>query len=415
MKIRSITLFASLGVPLDAGVVADLGETARAARQTFEAAGYEVQTLRLATNLFPALLAAQKAAGIPGTVAAIEARCRDAGFEFTALGPAGAEAAPWIPDILGATESIFATISLTDFETGRIQGSATRNAARTIHEAANIAEGFGNLRFAALANVGPGTPFFPAAYWTEPAPAFAIATEAADLALAACRSAADPADVHARLCNAVTRHGQGLGEIGRTIAHQHGIRFLGIDFSPAPYPSAPEKTGAACIGAALEALTGAPLGAAGTLAAAALLTDAIQKADFPHVGFCGLMMPVLEDTILAQRAAEGRLHISDLLQWSAVCGTGLDTVPVPGDTSEAALCALLTDVAALAIRLNKPLTARLMPLPGKRAGDPVHFDFAYFADGGVLPMPGDGTPHAEHGCLGQIETLTLSAIASRHD
>ena len=87
------------------------------------------------------------------------------------------------------------------------------------------------------------------------------------------------------------------------------------------------------------------------------------------------MLPVLEDPILAQRSAEGLLNIGELLQWSAVCGTGLDTVPVPGDVSEAALARLLFDVAALSVRLHKPLTARLMPLPGKVAGDPVHFDF----------------------------------------
>jgi len=159
--------------------------------------------------------------------------------------------------------------------------------------------------------------------------------------------------------------------------------YLGIDFSLAPYPG----TGVS-IGSALEALTCQPVGSPGTLAAAATLTDAIQQASFSHTGFCGLMLPVLEDSVLAQRAAEGRLHITELLQWSAVCGTGLDTVPLPGSASVDELAALLFDVAALSVRLHKPLTARLMPLPGKVAGDPVHFDFAYFADGGVLRLEG---------------------------
>jgi hypothetical protein len=51
------------------------------------------------------------------------------------------------------------------------------------------------------------------------------------------------------------------------------------------------------------------------------------------------------------------------------------------------LAALLLDVAALAVRLNKPLTARLMPVPGKAAGEPVVFDFAYFAPGAVMALP----------------------------
>ena len=72
------------------------------------------------------------------------------------------------------------------------------------------------------------------------------------------------------------------------------------------------------------------------------------------------MLPVLEDSVLALRAAEGQLTVSDLLSYSAVCGVGLDTVPLPGDTSEDTLTGILLDVAALATRLNKPLTARLI-------------------------------------------------------
>jgi hypothetical protein len=99
------------------------------------------------------------------------------------------------------------------------------------------------------------------------------------------------------------------------------------------------------------------------------------------------MLPVLEDSILAQRAAEGHLKIADLLTFSAVCGTGLDTVPLPGDVSSDALASVLIDTAALALRLDKPLTARLMPLPGKQAGDKTGFDFEYFANSRVMQPP----------------------------
>ena len=98
------------------------------------------------------------------------------------------------------------------------------------------------------------------------------------------------------------------------------------------------------------------------------------------------MLPVLEDFTLARRAAEGTLSIKDLLLYSAVCGTGLDTIPLPGDTSSEALAAILLDLAALAQRLDKPLTARLMPIPGKQAGDATDFDFAYFANSRVMAL-----------------------------
>ncbi|MGZ6316973.1 MAG: DUF711 family protein, partial [Anaerolineales bacterium] len=69
-----------------------------------------------------------------------------------------------------------------------------------------------------------------------------------------------------------------------------------------------------------------------------------------------------------------------------VCGTGLDTVPLPGDTSTEQIFPLLLDLCALALRLDKPLTARLMPIPGRRAGDPTTFDFGFFANSKVMAL-----------------------------
>jgi hypothetical protein len=98
------------------------------------------------------------------------------------------------------------------------------------------------------------------------------------------------------------------------------------------------------------------------------------------------MLPVLGDAVLARQAAEGTVTIKDLLLYSAVCGTGLDTVPLPGDTTADQLVPLLLDLSALALRLNKPLTARLMPIPGKKAGDLTDFKFDYFANSRVMAL-----------------------------
>jgi uncharacterized protein (UPF0210 family) len=143
------------------------------------------------------------------------------------------------------------------------------------------------------------------------------------------------------------------------------------------------------LGAALERLSGARVGEHGTLAAAAFLADTLDRAKFRHTGFSGLFLPVFEDAVLAERAAEGLLTTSELLLYASVCGAGLDTIPLPGDATAEALTAILVDVAALALRLNKPLTARLMPIPGKHAGDEVKFDFPYFAPTRVLALRAD--------------------------
>jgi uncharacterized protein (UPF0210 family) len=96
------------------------------------------------------------------------------------------------------------------------------------------------------------------------------------------------------------------------------------------------------------------------------------------------MLPVMEDPVLARRAAEGRYTLAELLLYSSVCGTGLDVVPIPGDTSVERVAAILSDVASLANKYQKPLSARLFPAPGKRVGETVSFDNPYLTDAMVM-------------------------------
>ncbi len=126
----------------------------------------------------------------------------------------------------------------------------------------------------------------------------------------------------------------------------------------------------------------------GFMAAAAILMDTLDQGQWRRTGFNGLMLPVLEDSTLASRSETGVFSVKDLLMYSAVCGTGLDTVPLPGDISEERIEGLLMDIAALSLRLGKPLTARLMPVPGMKSGEKTSFDFAFFKNGGVMDFPG---------------------------
>ena len=99
------------------------------------------------------------------------------------------------------------------------------------------------------------------------------------------------------------------------------------------------------------------------------------------------MVPVLEDHLLAQRWAQGTFNTDDLLAYSAVCGTGLDTVPFPGNISAAQMERIYGDVAALAWKWKKPLTARLQPVAGKSAGDQTPFNSPYLFNTTLHAVP----------------------------
>ena len=177
----------------------------------------------------------------------------------------------------------------------------------------------------------------------------------------------EPREAEKQLSAALARHMRDAEAVATRVAASSGWTYAGIDPTPAPL-------GDVSIGAAIESFTGAPFGASGTMTAAAIVTRAVQSVPIKRVGYSGLMVPVLEDNLLARRWAEGTYNMDSLLAYSAVCAGGLDTVPLPGDTSEDQIARILGDVATLAYKWQKPLAVRLLPIPGKKAGDRTEFD-----------------------------------------
>jgi uncharacterized protein (UPF0210 family) len=291
----------------------------------------------------------------------------------------------FIPDMLAATKVVFFSAVIAEPRQG-ISLIAIRHSAEIITKAAVLEpHGFANLRFAALANVPAGSPFLPAAHHRGGKLAFAIAPQAADLAVSAFNGARSISEGSQRLTESIEDHAKKFTKIADKLARKHKMDFGGIDFSFASFPSEDES-----IGTAFERMGVPKVGLQGSLAAAAILTQAIDAADYPRTGFSGLLLPPLEDSTLANRNAEGLLTINDLMLYSAVCGTGLDTIPLPGNTSVEEIMPLLLDLAALALRLDKPLTARLMPIPGKQAGEETSFDFPFFANSRVMSLKAEG-------------------------
>ena len=99
------------------------------------------------------------------------------------------------------------------------------------------------------------------------------------------------------------------------------------------------------------------------------------------------MLAVTEDTGLAEGTKNSDFDIRSLLTYSAVCGIGLDTVPIAGDTSIEKITALMRDTGTMAFRLNKPLTVRLFPVPGLNAGDITSFKSDDLCNCAVLAVP----------------------------
>ena len=384
MKIRSITYFCNPGWPLDESEIEWAGKFLADATAAYKAAGFEVESTRLATVPFLQMLGADKIDETPRLAEQVAAAIQSAGIAYAALGPAQPEVLESfavIPEAIAAAENIFFSGTVADDRFG-VSMPALQACANVITRCSRITpDGFGNLRFAALANVKPGSPFFPAAYHGHDDPVFSIATEAADLAVQVFTKARSVTDGQWMLAAEIEKYGKQLAVVGDELGRSASIVFGGIDFSLAPYPSE-----SVSIGAAMERLGVPKAGLHGSLAAAAILTEIVERARFSGTGFNGLMLPVMEDSFLAQRAAEGTLTVKDLLLYSAVCGTGLDTVPLPGDTTPDQIAALLLDLSAMSLRLNKPLTARLMPIPGKKAGDPTNFNFEYFANSRVMAL-----------------------------
>jgi len=67
--------------------------------------------------------------------------------------------------------------------------------------------------------------------------------------------------------------------------------------------------------------------------------------------------------------------------------TGLHTIPPPGDISQELLEKMIGDMAMLAVKLHNPLSARLLPVAGKKAGDRTDFDDPFLGNATLQPLP----------------------------
>jgi uncharacterized protein (UPF0210 family) len=167
----------------------------------------------------------------------------------------------------------------------------------------------------------------------------------------------------------ITRGGE---LIGRELSGNLGIPFGIVDISLASTTA--RKDSVANI---IEAFGIESVGAHGTTLATALLMDAVKKggamASGNVGGLSGTFIPVSEDSGMIEAVKKGALNLSKLEALTAVCSVGLDMFAIPGDTPEHIINAIIADELAIGIINNKTTAVRVIPVPGKKAGESVDF------------------------------------------
>ncbi len=382
LPVRAITLGLDSPHPLGESAVRRAGEVLTAANRAFEQEGYEVQTLRISTRPVLSDLAGWEEEALAGYAAALQKDLVMAGVQFCSLGPALSAQGPGgvlaLARMLAGNDALSGSAMVATAEGGLDTAMAAACAEAMVWLAENTTGGLGNFNFAALACVAPGTPFFPAAYHSGPA-SISVCLQGAGAVAGALADNPDLGKVESRVAVALRQAAQPVVALAERVSTNLGICFGGIDLSPAPDVDD-------SIVAALELAAQGPFGGPGSLALAAAVTAGVRSTGLPACGYSGLMLPLMEDSVLARRWEEGLVGLDQLLAWSAVCGTGLDTVPVPGDVLPALLARVITDVGSLAARLGKPLSARLLPAPGTRAGQRTSFQSPYLVNTLVKPL-----------------------------
>jgi uncharacterized protein len=383
-KVRTITAFIRLDTSQYTQQVADTLKMLRNAKARYELAGYEVESIRISTQPFPEYTHGMSKDAVLAffhdldNLAKRENTSISIGSALMTENDDPAQA-QLLAEILGQTSSLFGSVVVAGSD--GVHWKSVQAAANTMKYLEDHSDhSLGNFRFAALANVPAYKPFYPASYHQGLGHQFAIALESANVVAEIMAVQRDPDATRQALVAELGMYARAVEDIASKIDQETGWTYLGLDLSPAPMKDA-------SIGSATAGFTGGRFGTSGTLSAVSLITSALSDIAVKKVGYSGVMMPVLEDTRLAQLWGEGALSMDQLLAYSAVCGTGLDTIPLPGDVTTGQLARIIGDVASLSAKLSKPLSARLLPVAGAKAGDLTAFDDPNIVNTVIQPLP----------------------------
>ena len=313
-----------------------------------------------------------------------------------------------IPEVMAETERLCSSVNIGSTRAG-INMNAVREMGEIIKKTADITaaqDGLGCAKLVVFCNAVEDNPFMAGAFCGvgEPECAIHVGVSGPGVVKTALEQVkGQPFDVVAetikRTAFKITRVGQ---LVAREASQRLNISFGIVDLSLAPTPARGDSVAHILTEMGLE-MAGAP----GTTAALALLNDAVKKGGVMasnHVGgLSGAFIPVSEDIGMIEAAAAGALTLEKLEAMTCVCSVGLDMIAIPGDTSAAAISGIIADEAAIGMINNKTTAVRVIPAPGKKAGDMVEFggllgyapvmpvnncgNAEFIARGGRIPAP----------------------------
>jgi uncharacterized protein (UPF0210 family) len=287
-----------------------------------------------------------------------------------------------IPDALSQTKRVCASVNVATTRAG-INVDAVYLMGRTIKSLAEQtadADGIGCAKLCVFANIPQDIPFMAGAYLGIGEPDAVInvgvsgpgvVKKAIERALVSnpSLSLGDLSEIIKRTAFKVTRVGE---LIGREVAATLGVPFGVVDLSLAPTPNVGDS-----VGEIFQSLGLTSIGVPGSTAALALLNDAVKKggafASSSVGGLSGAFIPLSEDLNISEAGRRGFLSLEKLEAMTSVCSVGLDMVALPGETSAETLAAIIVDEMAIGVINKKTTAARLIPVPGKKAGDKAHF------------------------------------------
>ena len=186
----------------------------------------------------------------------------------------------------------------------------------------------------------------------------------------------------------VTRCGE---LIGRQVSAALDLPFGIVDVSLAPTPKVGDS-----VGEILKIMGLDSIGAPGSTAIIALLNDAVKKggtfASQSAGGLSGAFIPVCEDAELAEAVKNDSLSLEKLEAMTSVCSVGLDMIAVPGSVDATTIAAIIADEMAIGMINHKTTAVRIIPVPGREAGDFVSFG-GLFGESAILPVRNVGKSH----------------------